>query len=722
VDLSFTWLRNAGIRCTYAHGPHELAKYSSPKYEHGPDSDNVSPTFRDERAGTTETAGFSRNSKSAEEDARGGARADSKAVLTAASTRNVAPPGLGRPPGLASAPSAASVLSTASRQGRAAAEEKPDNRPIVTFAETSSSAPHVDAAEGAQEDVPMSPELTKALGLGGAIVDQRTLAMGPARPGPAALKERHSKSKVPEATLGKAPTVSRPASEKNSVVEAESKSSHRQPSHEEEVAEYESQVQDFILQDGRIDIRRMPPSLLAKHLNRQFSNAKQAAIDAGVDASIANAASNKLQEYVLKGGKLAGITSTQRGGAPSAGKGAKSGVATTLSPALKASLANTVTAGKVWSAVVGGTSKPGSVSASAPGPKSEDSATIIHAQATPAAPASGHLEAPGRADSLGLSSHHEEHNFDESMKHFLDSVENDDDYAHAASPGLVADGGDTDALLRSLDALTADPAYQFALSTIANALNGAGVAPAEEPVLVAPASHLYTHVPPTNASIHPLGSSPVGLPSFPSVGAPSFSPGPLPTQYSSLAASALGMLNSQQSAALLSSQLLGMQGMGLPQAFVMMPNGQLSPAYSDAGNLSAWGHPAVYPASFGPHTGMMPGGINIIPYPAAGQYSGMGSAGVFAMPPPVAAPVHVPQPHLDRLEDDDEMTQRVALWGIDDHDSLGVSGESNLLGRLGPSSGSAPSYAPAAGRTGMVGQSFGGLGSLNNNHFGGLPR
>jgi len=40
----------------------------------------------------------------------------------------------------------------------------------------------------------LTPEAARALGLGASVIDARTLAMGPARPGPAALRDRDSAS------------------------------------------------------------------------------------------------------------------------------------------------------------------------------------------------------------------------------------------------------------------------------------------------------------------------------------------------------------------------------------------------------------------------------------------------------------------------------------------------------------------------------------------------
>lgn len=160
--------------------------------------------------------------------------------------------------------------------------------------------------------VSLPVETAKALGLPSHLLDSRSLALGPLRPGPAAFRDtaalnagipppprtiaeddRRSVPTVTTATLTPVPTTAATGSSPTAATEETRGDSDTGTNSRDAYDRYRSPT------TGEIDIRRMPPGILAQYLNERFTKAKVAAIKAGMDPAMAARAAFQIQDFVL---------------------------------------------------------------------------------------------------------------------------------------------------------------------------------------------------------------------------------------------------------------------------------------------------------------------------------------------------------------------------------------------------------------------------------------
>jgi len=187
-----------------------------------------------------------------------------------------------------------------------------DDRKGDTDGTTENITPEAKVENGKETIVALPVETAKALGLPSHLLDSRSLALGPLRPGPAAFRDTAAlnagippppriteESERRPAVTTTTPIVSTTASGTSPIAttpeasrpeETGTAASTRDP-----YDRYRSPT------TGDIDIRRMPPGILAQYLNERFAKAKAAAISAGMDPAMAARAAFQIQDFVLTG-------------------------------------------------------------------------------------------------------------------------------------------------------------------------------------------------------------------------------------------------------------------------------------------------------------------------------------------------------------------------------------------------------------------------------------
>jgi hypothetical protein len=364
------------VRCTYAHGPIELDKHLK-----AASSGATSPPAA---AASSDSVPSQQNTPHA------GAPSQPQSQQPAAQTNNVkqqpktavrdtrTPSSLHQPAKaavevVASSPPTVEVSSGAASPQRAALTSPSQQAQASTQSVAGPSIyEHLDGGVVAAEAqtgpaLELTPEAARALGLGSAYIDPKTLAMGPARPGPAALRDVHGKpredgtgnpNEQPPAKSNQRPLASGGSAEAIGAVKGASAAALPGAS-AGNGDDFEREMSDFSFTDGRVDYKRMSPAMLAKFLNRQFAAARAAAIAGGVDAKVAAAATRHLQGLVFGSVSRAANSAYTSPQQQSAVQGAAaSGPAVSNQHALKTSTPKTVVISVPISAPAAKLSKP----------------------------------------------------------------------------------------------------------------------------------------------------------------------------------------------------------------------------------------------------------------------------------------------------------------------------------------------------------------------------
>jgi hypothetical protein len=380
---------------------------------------------------------------------------------------------------------------------------------VLALNETAERGPNIYSAAAQQQErltatitpgsatpaLELTSDVSRAMGLNTTKIDSHTLAMGPNRPG----ANWKTAVALPGSGGGAAATGAASSAQPAQPWQQHAAAQQQQRAETETDAGYLEAIRQFTKPNGSIEIERMPAPLLALHLNRSFAVAKAAAVAAGVDPRMAARAAAQLQDFVLRGGNLAGVT-TQRpqpvvgaagpalsGAAGSAaarlarGEQAQSGRAAAAAASVNAPPSAPVPAAaqRPAAAATAAAADTAPVEAPAASPAAADTegpdplaALSPAAEAGPAAveagPAAVEPAAPAGGATVTLADEEEE---EEPTAPLRAASAPEEELPGAADEGSESpDTHDRD-LLRSLDATDSDPALQFALTAIARALS-----------------------------------------------------------------------------------------------------------------------------------------------------------------------------------------------------------------------------------------------------------
>jgi hypothetical protein len=205
------------------------------------------------------------------------------------------------------------LMTTAGSSNLEASASVPPSEAAVGGGDTTSApaVPHLSAVlapGGTSAALQFDQATARQMGLGFSTIDAATLRMQPPRPGSLSLSGR--RGSLPGGSVSAATTIAATASNNFSAYGLPSAAASVSGPSEAPYSnitdeQYRALIRPYIrADDGTVDTSRMPPSLLAVHLNKCVGNAQREAIANGIDPNAAARAAQRVIEHVQRGGSI----------------------------------------------------------------------------------------------------------------------------------------------------------------------------------------------------------------------------------------------------------------------------------------------------------------------------------------------------------------------------------------------------------------------------------